>query len=933
MELFWFDQHDFHTLANDTWNSFVALPAAQRFFAKNDTLQKHLHVWHKNTFPHVNVHLANAKAFIALFDSLEEVRTLTRMEFRLRILLREQAFFLAKISEQKWHQRARIKWLSCGDRNTRFFHAVASAKMRKKRINNLSLDGNLLTDQNSILQAFTCYFKDLLGSHRDVYPCSLQTLYGQRPLLDSLDSPFTTLEIKHAVSSLSSNKASGPDGIPNEFAKLKWDILHCDLLAIFSDLYAGTLDLKELNLAHITLLPKNDLADTLTAFRPISIINYIPKLISKVLASRLSPHLHNLVSPTQSGFVRGRLIQENFLSAREIVTHLSKCKQPAIMLKLDFFKAFDTVNWSFLFNVLRTFGIPPKFISWIELLLTTSKSAVLINNQIGNFFQHFQGLRQGDPLSPFMFILVADVLSKMCQAMGQSLAHSISTRLLSPFCVLQYADDTLIFATTKGKSLQTLKLLLDLFSLVSGLNLNLAKSSFTPFNLSSLETDQVKLILHCEASSLPLPYLGLPLTANRPTKENYLQLIEKLESKLAGWKNKLLSRAGRITLVSSVLSAIPIFFMSVFRLHVWVLKAIDKLRRNFLWGRAYGPSNGIPLLAWDRVCLPKSLGGFGILNLKLLNIALLMKWLWRLSAQPTSQWSVIANLLISNKNRLSPLSWTSNGSFFWKDLLQLRHLFAISTTTALANGKSTLFWFDNWGLGHLHFFNSLPKPLKPFSTVHKCVSDPWSTFPAPFTSEINNALQYLQSLPLHCNNPDQLLWKWDSSGLFSVKSAYRMLVSAGKITFPCPSIWKVHLPPSIQVFALLLFHNRLLTQEALLKRQIAFVQGCVLCDQALLETTDHLFCQCPFVRALWAKVRGFFPSLSLLGFVEVRSLLISALKDAHSDRNSLLAIVTITTLWAIWLERNNRTFREVRRSIDSIMDWIVSQQTLFLKYC
>ncbi|KAJ3708007.1 hypothetical protein LUZ61_011712 [Rhynchospora tenuis] len=932
LELFWFQHNEFHTIANETWAENTTQPAAQRFFSKNGVLQKNLNCWHKASFPHVNVHLTNAKTFISLFDSLEEHRNLTPLELRMRILLRERAFNLANILEQRWHQRARIQWLKCGDRNTKFFHATASAKMRKKAISNLLLDGESITDQGAILHAFTEFYTNLLGTSAQVHNCSLHNLYGDRPLLIQLDTPFTDLEIKHAVSNLANNKASGPDGLPNEFAKLKWDILKHDILEVFLDLFEGSLVLTGLNFAHITLLPKVSSANTLTSFRPISIINYMPKLISKVLANRLSNVIPDLISSNQTGFVRGRLIHENFLSAREIVAHLTKSKEPAFLLKLDFYKAFDTVNWSFLLNVLKTFGIPPKFLSWIHLLLTTATSAVLINNQVGPIFQHKQGLRQGDPLSPFLFIMVADVLTKMCEAAGTSIPFNISNKLRSPFHILQYADDTLIFSTVKGKAVQSLKLILTLFSLCSGLSLNLDKSTFIPFNLTDHQTTQINQVLRCAESPLPLSYLGLPLTSGRPPKEVYIQLLEKLEHKLAGWKNKLLSRAGRLTLVSSVLSSIPIFFMSVFRLPSWVIKAIDKLRRGFLWGNLSSNNRGLHLLAWDRVCLPKEFGGFGVVNLKLLNISLLLRWLWRISHNPSSQWALIAKTLIASRNQQIPLNWSTHGSFFWKDLLQLRHIFSLSTTTLIADGRSTLFWYANWGNGHLQYFDSVPKPIMPKLTVHSVLSSPETVLQAPWSRQIHDAVNSV-SLLHRTTGCDKIVWKWESSGCFTVRSAYGMLISAGKIKFRASLIWKLKLPPSIKIFTLLLFHDRILTQEALLKRNILVQQGCVLCNTPVLESATHLFCTCSYVLHVWAKLQQLFPSRMPTTFPDLESLWQHALFNNSGDRTNAKAVLAITTIWAVWLERNNRLFRQEARSVDSLMRWIISQHDLFRKHC
>ncbi|KAJ4755660.1 RNA-directed DNA polymerase (reverse transcriptase)-related family protein [Rhynchospora pubera] len=733
-------------------------------------------------------------------------------------------------------------------------------------------------------------------------------LYGQRPTFPQLAKQFTPQEVHQAVLKLAINKASGPDGIPNEFAREKWEVLHKDLMDIFDDPFNLKLNLTELNKAHIILLPKTQSATSLTSYRPISIINYIPKLIAKVLASRLGQHINEMISHSQTGFIKGRLIHENFLGARELMAHLKECREPALMIKLDFYKAFDTVNWPFLLNVLKIFGVPDKFISWIELLLSTATSAILLNNHTGPYFKHQQGLRQGDPISPFLFIMVTDVLSRMCQAAAASIPFNISNRVCSPFHVLQYADDTLVFSTVKGQAVHSLKCLLTVFSLCSGLNLNLSKSSFVPFNLSPSQIALASSILQCEVAQLPLSYLGLPLTATRPTKEIYQQLIEKLENKLAGWKSKLLSRAGRLTLVSSVLTSVPIFFMSAFMLPSWVLKAIDKLRRTFLWGRSTGTRNGIHLLSWDRVCLPKQLGGMGVLNLKLLNISLLLKWLWRLFEMPNSPWACLTRSLLASRMHTTPLAWTSRGSFFWKDLLKLRHIFSISTKFNLGDGRDTLFWFSDWGNGHLNFFDGVSFPSRPYLTVSKVCQHLFSSLHAPWNRDVHNAVLSLNP-PAFSNSRDTYFWKWETSGRFTVKSAYTMLVSAGKVGFQGNLIWKIKLPPSIQIFVFLLFQDKLLTQEALLKRNIWVQPGCSLCNSTSLETATHIFYLCPYTQELWSKIKGYFSSVDYQGHTDIKHLICHALHSIFLNKKDPTAIVSITVLWAIWLERNNHIFR------------------------
>lgn len=150
------------------------------------------------------------------------------------------------------------------------------------------------------------------------------------------------------VRSLAKNKASGPEGLPNEFAQLYWDEIGADIAALVWSFFRGDLDFSQLNKADILMIPKREGAEEVKDFRPISIISLIPKIISKLLASRLAKHLPVLVSPNQTAFVKGRQISENFLATREVLQHITFSKEKAVFLKIDFAKAFDSISWDFL---------------------------------------------------------------------------------------------------------------------------------------------------------------------------------------------------------------------------------------------------------------------------------------------------------------------------------------------------------------------------------------------------------------------------------------------------------------------------------------------------------------------------------------------------------------------------------------------------------
>jgi hypothetical protein len=322
----------------------------------------------------------------------------------------------------------------------------------------------------------------------------------------------------------------------------------------------------------MVLLPKKPSANVVSAFQPICLQNCCVKILSKILTTRLQAQINDLVDLNQTGFIRGRSITENFVYAMELIQCCHKRKVPTLVVKLDFAKAFDTVSWEALDTVLQARGFQQVWRQWMGHILRSSRSAVLVNGCPGPWISCRRGLRQGDPISPYLFILVADVLQMLIKS-DTDVRHPIVDTAGCP--TLQYADDMLLLVRGELSDVQRLMTLLDQFAQATGLQINYAKSTVVPIYMDEETIQQCVSVLGCRREGFPQTYLGLPLSTTKLWLSAFSVQIAKADKYLAGWQTALLNHMGRATLVNSVIDSQLIYAMCALPIPSGVLEQID----------------------------------------------------------------------------------------------------------------------------------------------------------------------------------------------------------------------------------------------------------------------------------------------------------------------------------------------------------------------
>ena len=458
------------------------------------------------------------------------------------------------------------------------------------------------------------------------------------------------------------------------------------------------------------------------------------------------------------------------------------------------------------------------------------------------------------------------------------------------------------------------------FEAFSGLKINLNKSEIIPLgrvdNVESLASE-----LGCRVGALPTMYLGLPLGAPHRALGVWDSIEERFRKRLSSWKRQYISKGGRLTLIRSTLSSLPIYFLSLFRMPKSVCARLEKIQRDFLWGG--GNLDRKPhLVNWKTVCLEKSRGGLGVRGLSVMNQALLCKWCWRFANERDSLWRMV----ISTKFGEEAGGWHTRdirggfGTGVWKDIRKEWLIFSQNAIPSLGNGRRLGFWKDPW-CDETVLSQAFPALFNLAAQKDARVAEVWDSsvevgvwspvFLRPFNDweldEVERFFLFLHNKKVRSVQEDRLLLKDSISDGFSVRHMYRKLMFSPPFDFPSKSIWNPIVPPKLGFFAWEASWGKVLTLDQLKRRGIPLANRCFLCEE-YEETIDHLLIHCARAKLLWDLLLAITEDNWVFPRTVRQLLLAWQSAGVGKKRKRVWMAAPLCLFWTLWLERNRVVF-------------------------
>jgi hypothetical protein len=546
--------------------------------------------------------------------------------------------------------RSKAQWVEEGETNSRFFLNLEKYNQELKTITAVKDEqGNILDDPKIIMDHLSNFYKSLyapepitkdnidLAYCNNLYDKFVSDIQMSQEDMVDLEADITEKELFEAIKGMPVNKTPGTDGITVEFYKKFWNHIKSPFIRCIKQIFdSGELS-SDQKTGIINLIPKPD-KDLLQIknWRPISILNVDYKIITKILASRLKPILPKIIHSDQCGYVLDRLIGENIRIVDDLITYCKTEEIGGLLVFLDFEKAFDSLDWDFIRHTLEQFGAGPNFRKWIDILYNNINSSVSNNGVISKSFNLKRGIRQGCPISAYIFIMCAELLAQQIRSSKDCQGINISN---TEFKILQFADDTVLIVNNVDSLKVGLSIVKE-FSVISGLRINRSKTEIFNLGIEDYYINNLLKRIGLKLSVEPIRYLGIWFSKDKILKEykNFRHKLEKIENLLKMWKRRDLSLKGKITVLKSLAVSQMIFPLTMLAASEDIVKEVETLLYNFLW-------NGKP----DRVKRSTMIrdiseGGLKMIDVRSMIDALNISWIKQFFTNDSKKWKVIPNI-------------------------------------------------------------------------------------------------------------------------------------------------------------------------------------------------------------------------------------------------------------------------------------------------
>ena len=758
--------------------------------------------------------------------------------------------------------RSRVRWAEEGEASTRFFLRLEKQCGAKGWIAAMRQpDGALATDIASICLSWVHFYSDLFSACTVDMPVQDTLVSSLSSCLSDEESNlceglFSLSEASEALDGMADSKAPGSDGLPKEFYKAFWHILGSDLVDVFNDaLSSGCLSVSQRTALITLIFKKGDRLDHKN-WRPISLLNSDYKLCARILAGRLLQVLQSIIGLDQTCGVRGRFIGDSVAFLRDLVDFTSEANTPAAILSLDQEKAFDRVDWAFLFRILGKFGFGASFISWVKLLYTNIRSAVLVNGYRSDYFWPSRGVRQGCPLSPLLYVISIEVLAANLRSHPDIIGLQLPGSSSFLPTVALYADDTSVIVNSES-AIQATFSVYELFERGSGAKLNFSKCEgllLGPWRFLSRFPS-----VNISWSSTKIKILGVFIGHGDLSEDNWRPRLDAVSRCLNSWRSRALSLAGRALVVNALALSRVWYVASVIHMPEWVRSELRRTVFNFIW------AGKRELVARRVMYHPKSRGGFSVVSVDFKISALLIQWVRRLSVCPNG-WVYLLKYWLLDRHGVSPSVFFANPSIFSFSRFPPFYIDLFSSW-ASAEGSSSS--------SGLSFGSSVGGPF-PVSSA-SCKST------------------YQVLLSLHPAVPHCIPKFRSSFGALDWPSTWRSLFFLPLDRQVCDLNWKIA-------------HGVLYTAERLSSFGLSVPLAC-FCGY-YSESLEHLFFSCPLVQSGYAWVQTMLSQASPLApSLNVRHALFGFSADDLRCVPRVFSYLLNVCKYLVWVQRNNFRFR------------------------